>query len=506
MDKPLIYLFIILISITLCSCQAVQPSVADKKPVEKYASNQDQSAEPTKALPKSDAKPKAVESESSQQTTSAAGEAVKPQQAAQQADGAEQAALPANQAQEPPKPFREGKQSTQETDIGFTSEPPLLLHNANISFKQIEDDYLREGNQESTLKYGEAIYRQGNIDDAVIYFASSGTKGTLGKDIAAIKEEAARGYSSLQPVKLGDGHVPSLSHDGRYITYLTNDTYNGELVIYDTKNGSRETVGEGGYSKDAPPVWSWDNRLVAFGEFKSLHIYNMESRSLTTEPLDGRIKELVWSKDHDRIAYSTAEGRKIRVYQLSTRQHKVIAEGSDLKLIGFSEDSKALRIMKKDRVYDVTLSDLKEKDIYTHPSSVENPVWSVDGEKGVGQLHGERVRANQFHEARNNPVFFQRAEFKALLSFSYSKVSALRLNQSGSVMAFIQQESTAQTSEQGMLWVASTDGSKRNPVDYGTIITTPRAFSDDGSVFVYSKTRYKSVQKSDHELYMLKIK
>ncbi|WP_339372504.1 hypothetical protein [Paenibacillus elgii] len=117
-------------------------------------------------------------------------------------------------------------------------------------------------------------------------------------------------------------------------------------------------------------------------------------------------------------------------------------------LIGFSEDSTALRIMKKD---------------------------PVDGEKGVGQLHGVRVRANQFHVARNNPVFFQGTEFKPLLSFSYSKVSALRLNRSGSVMAFIQQESTAQTSEHGMLWLASTDGSKRNPVDYGTIITTPQA-------------------------------
>ncbi|WP_163859415.1 hypothetical protein [Paenibacillus elgii] len=140
--------------------------------------------------------------------------------------------------------------------------------------------------------------------------------------------------------------------------------------------------------------------------------------------------------------------RKIRVYQLSTHKRKVIAEGSDLKLIGFSEDSTALRIMKKD---------------------------PVDGEKGVGQLHGVRVRANQFHVARNNPVFFQGTEFKPLLSFSYSKVSALRLNRSGSVMAFIQQESTAQTSEHGMLWLASTDGSKRNPVDYGTIITTPQA-------------------------------
>ncbi|MFB6367502.1 hypothetical protein ACFCP7_26340 [Paenibacillus elgii] len=496
MGKPLNYLFIILISITLCSCQAVQPSVAGEK-----------SAEQTEALPKSDAKPKAVESEPSQQTTSAAGEAVKPQQATQQADGAEQAALPANKAQEPPKPSGEGEQSTQETGISFTSEPPLLLHNANISFQQIEDDYLRDGNQENILKYGEAIYRQGNIDDAVIYLAVSDTKGTLGKDMAAIKEEAARGYSSLQPVKLGDGHMPSLSHDGKYIAYWTNDTYKGELVIYDTKQGSRETIiGKGDYSKDASPIWSRDNRFVAFGSFKSLHIYHVESRNLTTEPLDGRIQELVWSKDHDRIAYSTAEGRKIRVYQLSTREHKVIAEGSHLNLIGFSEDSKALRIMKKDRVYDVTLSDLKEKDIYTHPSSVENPVWSADGEKGVGQLHGVRVRANQFHEARNNPVFFQGTKFKPLLNFSYSKVSTLRLNRSGSVMAFIQQESTTQTSEHGMLWVASTDGSKRNPVDYGTIITTPQAFSDDGTVFVYSKSRYKSDQKWDHELYMLKIK
>ncbi len=505
MDKPLLYLFIILISITVCSCQAVQPSVTDEKSAEKYPSNQDQSAEQTEALPKSDAKPKAVDSEPSQQTTSAAGETVKSLQAGQQADGAEQAALPANEAQEPPKPSREGKQSTQETDNGLTSEPPLLLHNANISFQQIEDDYLREGNQENTLKYGEAIYRQGNIDDAVIYLAAADTKGTLGKDIAAIKEEAARGYSSLQPVKLGDGHRPSLSHDGKYIAYWTDDTYNGKLVIYDTKQGSRETVGEDGYWKDAPPVWSRDNRFVAFGGFKSLHIYHMENRSLTTEPVDGRIQEFVWSKDHDRIAYST-EGRKIRVYQLSTREHKVIAEGSHLQLIGFSEDSKALRMMKKDRVYDVTLSDLKEKDIYTHPSSVENSVWSVDGEKGVGQLPGVYVRANQFHEAKNNPVFFQGAEFQPLLNFSYSKVSNLRLNGSGSVMAFIQQESTAQTSEHGMLWVASTDGSKRNPVDYGTIITTPQAFSDDGTVFVYSKTGYKSAQNWDHELYMLKIK
>ncbi|KZE79858.1 hypothetical protein AV654_14800 [Paenibacillus elgii] len=381
------------------------------------------------------------------------------------------------------------------------------------SLKEAERILKLEFNGENLLRYGEAMYDNGLIYDAIHYIHRAMERGKESSRLPQLMNDLRTGSAKVEPRKLVDGKSAVLSHDGKYIAYYEN----GGLMIYDLKAGKSKRVSS--ISDSLFPEWKWshDNRQLAYINGSSLFVYDLPKNEIWEEKFDSSLDHFIlWSANSQKILVGTYDKKKEsyvpQLFDLSTRSHIQLEGSFGGYLKPFEDTPQIFRQIRRDgRVFDVAVQDKKETLVGTIPVGLNSLTLTPDLSQGAGFSEMNFDHGTSFGR---NPQYFNFRSVNTLMTFdySYSLRESLRITDSGRWIA-LNQSATMPSEGSSIsndvpfstLWLAETEGKRRIPVDYGYISTTPHSFSDDVSLFVYTKETRIDGYPRKFEIYQVSL-
>ncbi len=381
------------------------------------------------------------------------------------------------------------------------------------SLKEAERIVKLEFNGENLLRYGEAMYDNGLIYDAIHYIHRAMERGKESSRLPQLMNDLGTGSVKVEPRKLVDGKNAVLSYDGKYIAYYES----GKLMIYDLKAGKSKRVSS--ISDSFFPEWKWshDNRKLAYINGSSLFVYDLPKNEIWEEKFDSFLNSsILWSADSQKILVGTYDKKKEsyvpQLFDASTRSHIQLEGSLDGYLKPFEDTPQIFRQIRKDgQVFDVAVQDKKETLVGTIPAGLDSLTLTSDLSQGAGFSQMNFDNSTQFGR---NPQYFNFRSVNTLMTFDYSYGlhESLRITDNGRWIAFNQSATMPKEGPSisndvpfSTLWLAETEGKKRIPVDYGYISTTPHSFSDDVSLLVYTKETRIDGSPGKFEIYQVSL-